>query len=184
MMRWLTAWPTGQPQALVSTLNDRTGTVVANGAIVPVGIGGQVSIYATDDTDLVIDINGYFAPQGAGGLLFYTLNPCRLLDTRLLPPGAPTFSGTLDVLLGVGLCSRPVAANAYAFNATVVPPGVMRWMTLWPQGTIRSLASTLNDTDGTVTNNMALVPTYNGVISAFVTDPTHLILDIFGYFAP
>jgi len=31
---------------------------------------------------------------------------------------------------------------------------------------------------------MAVVPTSNGSISAFVTNPTHLVLDIFGYFAP
>jgi hypothetical protein len=180
-MRWLTAWPSGQPQPVVATLNDRTGTVLANGAIVPAGIDGQVSVYTTDDTDLVVDINGYFAPQGAGGLLLYTLNPCRVLDTRL-PTGSPPFSGTLDVpLFG---CDVPATAKAYVFNATVVPPGVMRWMTVWPQGTPRPLASSLNDKEGSVANNMALVPTNNGLISAFVTDPTHLILDMFGYFAP
>jgi hypothetical protein len=184
MMHWLTAWPTGQPQPVVATLNDRTGTVLSNGAIVPAGSGGQISIYAADDTELVIDINGYFAPQGAGGLLLYTLNPCRVLDTRLLPPGAPPFSGTLNVMLGVGSCGLPETANAYAFNATVVPPGVMHYMTLWPQGTTQPLASSLNDKDGTATSNMALVPSNNRLISAFVTDPTHLILDIFGYFAP
>jgi len=31
---------------------------------------------------------------------------------------------------------------------------------------------------------MAIIPTTNGTISAFATDPTHLVLDIFAYFAP
>jgi hypothetical protein len=83
-----------------------------------------------------------------------------------------------------GECGQAGTAKAYVFNTTVVPPGVMRWMALWPQGTTRPLASSLTDSDGTVTNNMALVPSNNGLISAFVTDPTHLVLDIFGYFAP
>jgi hypothetical protein len=33
------------------------------------------------------------------------------------------------------------------------------------------LASSLTESDGTVTNNMPLVPTNNGLITAFVTDP-------------
>ena len=79
---YLTAWPTGQPQPVVSTLNSQDGTVLANAAIVPAGTGGAVSFYASNDTDLVLDINGYFAPPGAGGLNFYTITPCRVADTR------------------------------------------------------------------------------------------------------
>jgi hypothetical protein len=50
---------------VVSTLNSR-GPVTANAAIVPAGTEGAVDVYATDDSEVVIDINGYFAPQGAG----------------------------------------------------------------------------------------------------------------------
>jgi hypothetical protein len=76
------------------------------------------------------------------------------------------------------------AAQAYVLNATVVPPGPVGYLTLWPQGASRPLTASLNDTDGAITNNMAIVPTNNGSISAYVTDATHLILDAFGYFAP
>ena len=34
---YLTVWPKGESQPVVSTLNDNTGTVVANAAIVPAG---------------------------------------------------------------------------------------------------------------------------------------------------
>lgn len=44
-----------------STLNDATGLVLANAAIVPAGPGGAVDVYASNPTHLVIDINGYFA---------------------------------------------------------------------------------------------------------------------------
>jgi hypothetical protein len=46
------------------------------------------------------------------------------------------------------------------------------------------LAATLNATDGAITNNMAIIRTSNGAVSAFATDLTHLVLDIFAYFAP
>jgi hypothetical protein len=60
---YLTIWPTGVPQPVVSTLNSFLGTVVANAAIVPAGTNGSVDVFVTNNTDLVIDINGYYAPQ-------------------------------------------------------------------------------------------------------------------------
>lgn len=67
---YLTIWPTGVPQPTVSTLNDLFGQIVANAAIVPAGIDGQrsVSVYVTDPTDLILDIDGYFtATQNMSG---------------------------------------------------------------------------------------------------------------------
>lgn len=46
------------------------------------------------------------------------------------------------------------------------------------------LVSTLNSDSGTVASNMAIVPAANGGIDAFATNPTQIILDISGYFAP
>src|SRR5689334_15365806 len=94
---YLTVWPTGQSQPLVSTLNASTGAITANAAIVPAGPSGAISVFASNDTDLVIDVNGYFAPPNAGGLDLYTLTPCRVLDTRD-NNGAP-FNGTITVTL-------------------------------------------------------------------------------------
>ncbi len=62
-----TAWPYGQPKPVSSTLNAPTGTIVANAAIVSAGTSGEIATWATNDTDLVIDINGYFASAGTGG---------------------------------------------------------------------------------------------------------------------
>ena len=81
---YLAAWPTGQPQPLASTLNDPTATVVANAAIVPAGTNGNVSIYSSAATDVVIDVNGYFAPMTVGGLSLYGVTPCRVLDTQAI----------------------------------------------------------------------------------------------------
>jgi hypothetical protein len=59
----LSLWPTGVPQPVVSTLNSYLGTVVANAAIVPAGTNGSVDVYVTNNTDFIIDINGYYASQ-------------------------------------------------------------------------------------------------------------------------
>ncbi len=45
----------------VSTLNFY-GSVIANAAIVPAGNNGAISVYVSFPTDVLFDINGYFAP--------------------------------------------------------------------------------------------------------------------------
>jgi hypothetical protein len=182
-LAYLTAWPAGQQQPLVASLNDATGTVLSNAVIVSAGLGGAVNVFATDATDLVIDINGYFAPQGPAGLSLYTVTPCRVLDSRL-PAGSPPFSTTRDVNVTGSPCGIPATAQALVFNTTVVPPGFLGYITMWPQGQTQPMAATLNAYDGAITNNMAIVPTTTGSISVFPSDLTHLVLDIFGYFAP
>jgi hypothetical protein len=59
---YLSAWPAGAPQPNVSTLNSWDGSVVANAAIVPAGTSGAISVFATNPTNVILDINGYFAP--------------------------------------------------------------------------------------------------------------------------
>jgi hypothetical protein len=57
---FITIWPTGQAQPLVSSINPIQGTVVANAAIVPAGTGGSISILPNTGVHLYGDINGYF----------------------------------------------------------------------------------------------------------------------------
>ena len=149
----------------------------------PVGTSGDISVYPSNDTDVIIDINGYFAPAGTGGLSLYPVAPCRVIDTRKL---GPPFSGTLSPPVDVAdsACQPPAAAQAYVFNASVVPQGPLGYLTLWPDGQPRPLASTLNAMDGMVTSNMAIVPSTNGSIDAYASGITQLVLDVSSYFAP
>jgi hypothetical protein len=183
---YLTVWPQGQPQPLVSTLNNPKATAVANAAIVPAGtdgmVSGGISVYPSNDTDLVVDINGYFAAPAGNGLQLYPTAPCRVLDTRN-NHGQP-FTGERTVNVVGSPCAPPSSAEGFVFNATVVPPGSFGFLTLWPDGQVRPLVSTLNAPDGFITSNMAIVPTTNGSIDAYASALTHLVLDISSYFAP
>jgi hypothetical protein len=181
---FLSAWPTGQSKPDVASVNAPTGTTTANAAIVGAGAAaGSIDIFASNPTDLVIDINGYFAPMAAGGLSLYNVSPCRVLDTRD-PAGAPPFNGQLNVPIANTYCGVPAAARAEVLAAAVVPAGPLGFLTLWPEGQAQPTVATLNAVDAAITSNLALVPTTNGSISAFASNPTHLVLDVFGYFAP
>jgi hypothetical protein len=175
------AWPAGQGRPGTSTLNAPTGTVVANAAIVPAGNNGDIDVWASSDTDLLVDIDGYFAPAGTGGLSLYSNVPCRVLDTRNTT-GA--FDGQIATnVVGSG-CGVPATAQAFVLNATIVPDAPVYLLTLWPDGAPRPTASTLNAYDGIVTSNMAIVPTTNGSIDDYTAGVTNLLLDISSYFAP
>jgi hypothetical protein len=178
---YLTAWASGQPQPLASTLNASTGAVAANAAIVSAGSSGAVSIFASDTADVILDVNGYFAPPATGGLSLYTVTPCRALDTR---NSSGAFDGLLAVVVQPSACAPPATAQAYVLNATVVPSGGLSYLTLWAGGAPQPDVSTLNADDGAITANMAIVSTTNGTIDAFSTDSTQLILDLSSYFAP
>ena len=102
-----------------------------------------------------------------------------MIDTRPTP-----FDVTLAVNIEGGSCVPPAVAPAFVLNATVVPPGELDYLTLWGDGDIQPNVSTLNAIDGAITSNMAIVPTTNGIVDAFPYNPTNLILDISGYFAP
>ena len=180
---YLTVWPQGGTRPVVSTLNDSTGTVVANAAIVPAGSNQTTAFYAHNhNTDLLVDVDGYFAPAGSGGLSLYPVAPCRVLDTRQ-NNGQP-FMGEKTVGVESSVCAPPGNAEAYVFNATVVPPGRMPYLSLWPDSELQPNVSTLNAYDGSITSNMAIVPTMNGSIDAYAAALTQLLLDISGYFAP
>jgi hypothetical protein len=180
---YLTIWPAGVEQPVVSTLNNPTGTNVANAAIVPAGTDGAVAVFPNNNTDLLIDVNGYFATAGAGGLSLHPAAPCRVIDTRSVGSGQP-FMGELTVDVINSPCGPPANAQAYVLNATVVPPGGLGYLTLWPDGAPQPVVSTLNAIDGAITSNMAIVPTTNGSIDAYASALTQMILDISSYFAP
>jgi len=186
-LSYLSAWPTGQPRPLVSTLNSFHGGVVANAAIVPAGNGGAISLYVTNPSDVIVDINGYF---DGGGLDFTPVTPCRMADTRagegytgLLGPPMLTGGTTRDLPLANSRCSVPSSAQAYSLNATVVPPSALSYLNLFPTAGSPPLVSSLNSFDGAVVANAAIVPAGNGAaVSAYATNSTELILDVNGYF--
>ena len=79
---YLTIWPTGRSQPNVSTMNSTDGRVKANAAIVPAGSSGAVNVFASNTTNVLLDIDGYFTTPGGSTYQFYPLTPCRIIDTR------------------------------------------------------------------------------------------------------
>jgi len=125
-------------------------------------------VYPSSNTELVADIDGYFAPPGRVDCRCNPTVPCRVIDTRKIGNGLP-FSGTLSPPVDAvdSVCAIPTTAQAYAFNATVVPVGSLGYLTLWPDSEGQPVVSTLNAIDGAISSNMSIVPNVNGKIDAY-----------------
>jgi hypothetical protein len=178
---YLTVWNSDFVQPVVSTLNAPTGTTTSNAALM-VTASGSISAFPSDDIDLIVDINGYFAPHssGPGGTSLFTTTPCRTLDTRTINSGA-SITGTYFV--DMDTCFSTAKA-AYVTNATVVPTTAFAYLTMWDANIAQPTTETLHALDGAVTSNMAVV-TDTGAnlgVDAFAAAPTALIVDVFGYF--
>jgi hypothetical protein len=192
ILGYLSIYPTGGQRPVVSTLNSLDGRVVANAAIVPASSNGSIDIYATNDVDLIIDVNGYFAASPVtSGYDFVPLPPCRIADSRMAglaqPFGRPTLAASeqRNYPFPLSGCTPPADAVAYVTNITVVPQGFLGYLSVWPSGSERPVVSTLNSFNGLTTANAAIVKAgVSGAVSAYVTNPTELIIDTSGVFAP
>jgi hypothetical protein len=192
---YLTAWPNGWTIPNVSTLNAPDGIVTANAAVLTPGTDGGVNLFASDQTDVIMDINGYFAPPTAQGLAFYPMSPCRVADTREYfgftgAFGPPSLVGgaTRNFPMQRSSCDIPSAALAYSVRMTAVADdGPLVYLTTWPMGETLPNVSTLNAPAGGVVGNQAIVPAGTdsaGSLSVFVSNNTDLLIDINGYFGP
>ena len=140
-------------------------------------------------------IQGGFSPQATTPTspgVFIAITPCRVVDTRsgagfigaFGPPSLFAGASRTFPIQSSSTCSIPATALAYSFNVTVVPPGYLGFITVYPTGQAVPNASTLNDYLGTVVANAAIVPAgNNGSVNVFSHDQTDLIIDINGYYA-
>ena len=67
---FITIWPAGAAQPVVSAMNTLAGEVIANAAIVPAGAGGAISVFPNTGVHLYGDINGYFTQEANSGTGF------------------------------------------------------------------------------------------------------------------
>jgi uncharacterized repeat protein (TIGR01451 family) len=119
---------------------------------------------------------------------FYTLTPCRLVDTRLLAwqPALQPGEERTYVLAGPP-CGIPVGAAALSVNLTVTGGTAQGNLRLYPADVALPLVSTINFTAGLTRANNAIVPaSADGSVAIKVKNGSvgtvQFILDVNGYF--
>jgi hypothetical protein len=184
---FITAWPSGEDQPVVSNLNFTPGQTVPNLVTVKIGANGKVNIYNSEGfTQVVADVVGYYtASPPTGGGRFTAVTPGRVLDTRLgagIPVG-PSQTINVPVTGQFGVPSTGV--TGVAVNVTVDQPTSSGFLTVWPTGEQQPLASSHNFTAGLTIANLVLAKVgAGGQISIFNNaGQTHVVVDVIGYFS-
>ncbi|MBS1791778.1 MAG: putative Ig domain-containing protein [Acidobacteria bacterium] len=191
---YLTLYPSDVALPFVANSNFAANQILNN--VFTVGLGtadGAFKIYVTTDTNVVVDITGYYAPPAVGGLYFHKLPyPVRLLDTRAgqsgcFTPGAPLGAGTDTTQFATGACAGvtiPPTALAVVGNATTVNPG-QGFLTLYPSNAVRPTVASSNFAAGQTMNAPLTVGlSASGAFNIYTLATTDLVVDLLGYYSP
>jgi hypothetical protein len=159
------------------------GNVITRLADVPVSAGAVSTSVPPQSVSL-------FVIPRAAGTAFYTVTPCRVLDTRD-PAGAyggPALHGTVArAFVLANQCGIPPSATAVSVNLAVTSPSSGGHLTVYPNGSSLPLSSTVNFRALQTRANNAILPLgAAGDIAVFcgmgAGETVHAILDVNGYF--
>jgi hypothetical protein len=120
---------------------------------------------------------------------FFTLAPCRVLDTRDpagLYGGPALGAGQSRAFTLAGRCGIPASATAVAVNLTVTQPSAQGNLRLYPADQAVPSTSSLNYMPGQTRANNAIVGlSPSGALAVRCTQASgtaHVVLDVTGYF--
>jgi hypothetical protein len=185
---FLTVFPGDEDVPLASNLNFGPGQTVPNLVVVKVGVDGDVGFYnAAGSVHVVADVVGWYSdPSSEVGARFLAQAPARILDTRDgtgPAPGKVGRAATLSVAV-TGVGGVPAGASAVVLNVTVTEPTAPSYLTVYPSGTPRPLASNLNYVAGQTVPNLVVAKVgTDGRVDAFnAAGATHLVFDVVGWF--
>jgi len=191
---YITVWPSGTAMPTTSNLNFTPGPASTNLVIARVGAGGKVAIFNhMGSTDVIADVQGWFAaPASTAGSAYFPTNPARILDSRTgtgTPGGAIGqlgTDGTIDITVAGAGGVPSSGVSAVVLNVTVTDsPGPESYITLFPAGTARPVASNLNYSAGETVPNLVIVRVNDGKVSMFNhVGSTNVIADVQGWFGP
>ena len=185
---WVTVFPCGSERPNASSVNYVAGVVTPNAVLAKVGAGGKVCLYSEAETDLLVDVNG-FVPAGGS---VATVVPARVLETRsgsfaktvdgLFLSGGRVAAGSTLELLVAGRGGVDAGASAVMLNVTAVRPSGTGWVTVFPCGSERPNASSVNYVAGVVTPNAVLAKVgAGGKVCLYSEAETDLLVDVNGF---
>ena len=177
---FVTVWPTGEAQPLASALNFSRGQTVPNLVVAKLGNGTVNLATNSGSVHLVADVVGYFASSG-GQTRAVAVSPRRLLDTRTNQLSLSYANSATLTVTGVDV---PADAAGAVLNVTVTEPLTAGYVTVWPAGEERPLASNLNFVQGQTVPNLVFAKVGKaGQVCIYAhTSAAHVVVDIVGYF--
>ena len=175
---------TGSSAATHANLNFGTGGASGNAAVVALDSFGFFSVTASARVDVIVDVVGYItgidAPAAATGT-FVPISPTRVYNTRDL--FSPFTAGqTRSIPLAGGATGVPSGVYGVSANLAAVAPSANGFLKMYPGITVPKTSS-LNFAAGkTVANGTMVGVNADGTVTATMSQASHLIIDVNGYF--
>ena len=186
---YLEAYATGAPPAADTALSYGTGYIASMSADIPLGTGGTVTVVPEGAaTRVIADISGYYT-NDLTGQAYHSVNPTRLVDTRLGVGGTTGAVGADSTYALSGTDTQSITAETsptLALMLTVTQTSVNGVGIAYPAGTTQPSTSNLDWTAGQTIANLALTPaSATGAVDFYNDDTgtTQLVVDCSGYFA-
>jgi hypothetical protein len=177
---YITAHPCAGPLPATSNLNPSARHDVTNAAIVPLG-DGEVCFFASADTELLVDLNGWLTPEAPVGLQPMTAR--RLVDTRSGVGGSSRLAAGQTIV--VPALAPGSTATAVQLNLTAVDPAADGFVTAWPCGGPRPIVSNLNPAAGVTRPNLVNVRVgTGGEVCIYTEQATDLLVDAIAEYRP
>ncbi|GAA1896233.1 CHAP domain-containing protein [Lapillicoccus jejuensis] len=187
---YVTAYAAGASRPDAANVQFAPGTTVPNLVLVPLGAGGAIQLYAhtSGSVHVVVDVAGWVlggTPSTPGATLASTQS--RLVDTRYgvgVTLGAVR-SGTSVSLPVLGRSGVPASGvDAVVLNVTATRGTTSGYLTVYPGGRPRPLASNVNFRPQTNVANLVVVPVgANGTVSLYNGSPGSVdaVVDVVGW---
>jgi len=183
---FFTLYPCGTTRPLASSMNFTKGTTLANTVITKLSAAGTVCVYSNVTTDVVIDVSGSLPPAAFAALP----SPQRIVDSR--NPAGDTDDEQQErfgALVGGATRTIPVAGRVglagdvenVVLSVAAVAPGANGFFTLYPCGTAKPLASSMNFTKGTTLANTVITKlSAAGTVCVYTSATTNIVIDVSG----
>ena len=179
----------GVPDGRSLTLT--TGTTMSNVAITGVSTDGKVDVLASQATDVLIDVSGWYDTPDAGtGSGFYPLDGQRILDTRngtgVCSPSscaAIPSGGTLTLQVG-GQGNVPASGvSAVALTVTELNSTTSGFVQVWPAAWTQPVGRNLSYNGTGVSELVVTQLSADGKVSIYTSSSSiNALVDVAGYY--
>jgi|GEM_PF-6963232 len=189
---FLTVFPCGEDRPTASSVNFDAGVTSSNTTTSAVSESGDVCVYASTGTHLVVDMTATFRATPSFG----SIEPARLYDSRpgnALVDGASASTGPVvaDGVVRVAATGRGGIDDEAAHvvvNVTAVNPAERGFITAWDCSQRQPEIATVNFVAGETTPNQTIVALASdadgGEICVFTSAQTHVVVDALAWLGP
>lgn len=180
---YLVGYPAGTTEPNSATLNWTAGRTWGNASTIVVGSDRSIEFYKSDGFgtgNVTVDVTAAFVPasESTAGRFVPLSSGERLLDTRTI--ATPSIDTVTNVPLPDGV---PADASALAVTLTATGTTGRGFFTLYPNGTERPEASSLNvDGVGQFRSATAVVPVNEFGFDIYQSLGADIIVDMTGWF--